>query len=382
MKKILIFGPIGDQGGRELETGFIAKSLSKDFEVRVLSSGNLTSKSQIFDFIPTDKVLTLNQLIYKSSIWFRFLAFVSALKSNKIINKFSFVSNSVARKTGYRTYAIKKIQNEVLQSDLIILCAQLSSNYLEEIVSIAKKKGIKTVLRTSMTIKEADIQNKDWLSDISLFIHHSLSNAQKLNSISNYNFKLIDQCTYSEFEMLNLSLPKKISTFLYAGRISEEKGILEFVNCFKKVGQDFKLIIIGDGPLSAELISKTNSLDNITYLGFKPYEELTEFKKKSDVIVIPSYEESGPLIGLEAMASARLIISTKVGAMPERLKDLKNQFWIKANDCQSIEKILIKLTELSDQEVTSIALENRIRYQKHYLKEHISGQYKNAIFNL
>ena len=70
-KKILFIGPIGDFGGRELETGFMAKSLSNDFDIEILSTGNLTLNSQIFDFVPTEIVQTLNECIYKNSFRFR-----------------------------------------------------------------------------------------------------------------------------------------------------------------------------------------------------------------------------------------------------------------------------------------------------------------------
>jgi hypothetical protein len=67
MQKILIIGPFSDFGGRELETGFIANSFSKNFDVSVCSTSIPTSKSQIFNFNPNIKSSNISNLLYKSN---------------------------------------------------------------------------------------------------------------------------------------------------------------------------------------------------------------------------------------------------------------------------------------------------------------------------
>ena len=46
---MLIIGPIGDFGGRELEAGFIANSLSDNYDVEICSIGNITKNSQVYE---------------------------------------------------------------------------------------------------------------------------------------------------------------------------------------------------------------------------------------------------------------------------------------------------------------------------------------------
>ena len=116
---------------------------------------------------------------------------------------------------------------------------QLTSNYLKEIAEYSHSLKKPIVLRTSTTIKESDIVEKGWLKEITLFIHHSKSNAKKLEFIENYNYTLVDQCTFKEEEMLEIKPVETFNKLLYVGRISEEKGIVDFVNIFN----DFHIII-------------------------------------------------------------------------------------------------------------------------------------------
>jgi glycosyltransferase involved in cell wall biosynthesis len=381
-KKLLFIGPIGDIGGRELETGFMAKSLSNEFDIEILSTGNLTFKSQIFDFVSPRIVQTLNECIYKSNFWFRTLSQLSAKNSKQIKDKYFYTSNTIAKKTGYRAYANKQLKEKINNSEIVILCMQLTSNYIKEIVEYSFNLKKPIVLRTSTTINHVNEQDWDWLKKIDLFIHHSESNASKLNALENYKYTIIDQCTYKEKEMLNIQPTKSIGTLLYVGRISEEKGIIPFVNMFNKLNTDLRLKIVGDGSQFNQLKTLAESNKNIELLGFLSQDEIVNKLEEADAAIIPSYEESGPLIGLEAMASAKIIISTKVGAMATRLDGLNNQFWFNVDDIESFKEVINEISNMSNEEIEKIALENRTRYLDKYQMDKIRSQYKNAIFKL
>ena len=99
-QRLLIIGPLGDIGGRELETGFIADTFSEVYNIKIFSTGNLTSKSQIFDFVSQDQVMTLNGKILKKSPWFRALSYLSYLKSSKKKPLVNYTSNSLSKKNG------------------------------------------------------------------------------------------------------------------------------------------------------------------------------------------------------------------------------------------------------------------------------------------
>lgn len=381
-QKLLIIGPLGDIGGRELETGFISDTLSEDYNIKIFSTGNLSSKSQIFDFVSKEQVVTLNETMFRTSLWFRILSYLSYFKAGKKESVINYVSNNLAKKTGYRSFAISHIKQAIEDVDIIIICAQISSNYVQEIVEFSNLKNKPIVLRTSNTIRESDVKNNNWLNGIDLYIHHSLSNAKRLSSLKNHNYVLIDQCTFKEAEMLKIKPSNAFKSLLYVGRLSHEKGIKELVHIFKNHTIDLDLKIIGDGDLFKTLNSSCSHIDNIQLLGYLNQNEIIEHIKKADAIVIPSHEESGPLVGLEGMASARLILSTKVGAMPSRLEDSENQFWFNVNEPQTFLKAIETIKNLSPSKIEHIAEGNRLKYLKKYKMSLIKSQYKNTIFNL
>ena len=64
MKKILIIGPIGDFGGRELMTGFIANVLSEIYHVEVCSTVAISNKTQVKEFF-NGPVYGIGGLLFK-----------------------------------------------------------------------------------------------------------------------------------------------------------------------------------------------------------------------------------------------------------------------------------------------------------------------------
>ena len=112
--------------------------------------------------------------------------------------------------------------------------------------------------------------------------------------------------------------------YLYIGRISEEKGILTLIDAVIQIGT-IELKIIGDGPLKEELISYAKSKDkneSIVFIGQKSREELIEFYMNCKAVIVPSicYETFG-LVILEAFACGKPVIGSRLGPIPELIKD-------------------------------------------------------------
>ncbi|OZV67580.1 glycosyltransferase family 4 protein [Winogradskyella aurantia] len=382
--KILIVGPIGDAGGRELETGFIAETLLEmDCELQIVSTIDYTINSQVFDFIEGHYMSSLNSEVLKKSTWFRMLATLAHLRSNKERPLSAFASNSYAKKLGFKSYALKTLKNLVFEADLVFFCAQLTSAYLNDIAEYASELNKPIVLRTTGNILDCDTKQKDWLEKITLFIHHSQTNANRLSFLKNYNYEIIDQCTFKEDDLLNLTPTKEFRSLLYIGRLSKEKGIEELVSVIKThkdIG--LKLNIVGDGPLGEPLQESCQDIKAIEFFGYQKQDKVIKHIQSCDAIIIPSFEEAGPLVGLEAMAAARLIISTKVGAMPHRLHNTLNQFWFEVGNPKSLLDVITRIKSLTSSEIEEIANQNREQYIADYKKSTIRNLYKNTIFNL
>lgn len=110
---------------------------------------------------------------------------------------------------------------------------------------------------------------------------------------------------YSYEKKENLTL-----TYLYVGRLSEEKNLSFLVEIFNE--RQEKLIIVGDGPEAYNLKRKAKS--NISFLGYINNKDLKQIYKSADVFVLPSKSEPWGLVIEEALNfGLPIIISNKVG---------------------------------------------------------------------
>ena len=377
-KKILLFGPIANFGGRELETGFIAHSLSFKYEVDVCTTGFLTKESQLFHFDKNQKAFSLQDTLCDKYFSIKILSFLSYLKNCQeggILSKYA--NNVIAKKYfGYDRKRILTIKELVSKYDLVFICAQLSSNLVSEVVKFAKENKKKVVFRTTGAIKNP---NYNFLEDVDLFIHHSNNNANKLLNLKNHNYRIIDQCAFNEYKLLNIPYVRnEVKSFLTIARLVKEKNIDIVIKAFKKSKKDGdKLYVIGDGIDLKNLIKVAGKDNDIIFTGFVSNNDLDFLFSKVDCVIISYFElETGPLTGIEAMASARLIISSKTGAMEERLTFSK--YWFE-NNVDELTKQIQKLKELDKNEVFDFSKKIRDRYEEEYSMDKISRKYLEAV---
>ncbi|MFL5928955.1 MAG: glycosyltransferase family 4 protein [Gaiellaceae bacterium] len=91
---------------------------------------------------------------------------------------------------------------------------------------------------------------------------------------------------------------------LFAGRLSEEKGILDFVQATEGLAR----VIVGDGPLRVRVPEA---------LGFAPPRELGAYYERAAVVCVPSRREGYGLAAREAMAYGRPLVASRVGGLAD-----------------------------------------------------------------
>lgn len=116
---------------------------------------------------------------------------------------------------------------------------------------------------------------------------------------------------------------------VYAGRITEIKGIRELLQAFigLKSYPMIKLLLIGSkesdadntGRFATEIHELSQQLGKqIRYTGFIPYKDIPGILKMGDVSIVPSIcEEAFSLSALESMAAGLPVIATRTGGIPE-----------------------------------------------------------------
>jgi glycosyltransferase involved in cell wall biosynthesis len=91
---------------------------------------------------------------------------------------------------------------------------------------------------------------------------------------------------------------------LFAGRLSEEKGILEFLEATEGLPR----VIVGDGPLRERVPEA---------VGFVPPAELGAYYQRAAVVCVPSRREGYGMTAREAMAHGRPVVATRVGGLAD-----------------------------------------------------------------
>lgn len=378
-KKILISGLLGAKGGRELEAAFIAQILEKEYDVTLLSTINVHPDSDIYAFNFKGRVDSLNMLLYRTNLLVRCTTYLMYAFRKKIRANHYHVSNKLTRNV-MDMDAVKKrtIAKYIKSFDAIIICAQLHSQQMDSLVSSAKEEQIPTIFRTTGSINLSAVQQHEWLYGVTHFIHHSEENAKKLNNIKNHKYTIIDQCAFQESALLKVSLvSEKVTKFFCLGRLDENKNIDSVIRAFQQLlNLDITLTIVGDGHDKKKLQVLASSDSRIVFKPAIKHDDIVACYKNHHCLIIASHLESGPLTGIEAMAAGRVIVSTKVGAMPERLP--QHPFWFDGTS----ESLIVTLTDLvqrNSDEISDLADYGRERYLEKFSKEQIKKQYLTVV---
>ncbi len=102
-------------------------------------------------------------------------------------------------------------------------------------------------------------------------------------------------------------------TIVFVGRLIQVKGLEYLIKALPRVRGNAQLVILGDGPLRAELERLARELGVEKKIFFVKRGDVAEFLKASDVFVLPSVSEGLPIALLEAMAARRACVVTDIG---------------------------------------------------------------------
>ena len=379
-KKILLIGPISDFGGREIEVHFIASILAEHYNVQLLSSTKMSNNSSAIIRHRNFTWDSIERKIYRKNIFIKFLSWLTKFLNKRDESAINFVGNKISHRIyDFRLLYLRTIQEIILKNDLVIFCGEFKSGWLKEIVEYSSLNGIPLIFRTTGTILSTSPDLGNFFNGRNCVLIHSSSNMQALNKNDNFNSIIIDQTSVIEHKLLaiNLKCVSNKLTFGFLGRFGGQKGILELLSVMGTL--ENTLIIAGDGPLLNEVTSHCDKNQNLNYIGKLSKEEVAIFFEKIDVLIISSYEEAGPLVGIEAMAAGKLVISTRVGATEDRLANTDNQFWFNINQPKSLERVIYKLELLSGDKRYKIKKQMREKYLSHYSNSVISSQYLNIV---
>lgn len=160
---------------------------------------------------------------------------------------------------------------------------------------------------------------------VRLFICPSRFLLEKLVSFGIERDRLVDLPYFLPVERYVPS-PATDGYYVYAGRLSREKGLPTLLDAHARLPRGGRpaLRILGDGPIRAALEAKRESLalDDVTFEGHQQPERLHEIVARARFVAVPSeWYENYPYAILEAFALGRPVLGTRIGGIPELVRD-------------------------------------------------------------
>jgi len=105
---------------------------------------------------------------------------------------------------------------------------------------------------------------------------------------------------------------------VYAGRLSREKGLGTLMRAAEAAR--VPLVVAGTGPLEESL--RAEAPQGVRFVGRVPGDEVDRLLAGSRAAVVPSeWAENAPMAVLEPMVLGRPVIATRIGGIPEQIRD-------------------------------------------------------------
>jgi glycosyltransferase involved in cell wall biosynthesis len=146
-----------------------------------------------------------------------------------------------------------------------------------------------------------------------------------------------------------LGVPQEAFLVLAFGRLVEKKGFRYLVEAAAMTG-GVRVVIAGEGDLKPELAAQArDTRAPVSFCGALSRDEMAAALQAADVVVVPSVvDRAGNVDGLpntvlEAMASGRALVATRVAGIPDVVADGVNGLLVPEKDASALAAALRRL---------------------------------------
>jgi glycosyltransferase involved in cell wall biosynthesis len=138
------------------------------------------------------------------------------------------------------------------------------------------------------------------------------------------------------------------------GRFIAVKGFSFLIDAFaaaRSSRPDLHLVLVGDGDLREKLQSRAREAgvsENVSFPGTVGRDEIAAYFAAAQIVVVPSVHDRGlvdglPNVALEAMAAGRPLVATRVGGLPQLVREGENGLLVDEKDPAGLAGAILSL---------------------------------------
>ncbi|MBN2284810.1 MAG: glycosyltransferase family 4 protein [Tissierellales bacterium] len=179
------------------------------------------------------------------------------------------------------------------------------------------------------------------------------------------------------------------------GRLSKEKAQQNLLSAAEKIlktKHNIVFLFVGDGPLKD--ILKDESIEITKRTGWKneaglsnPFifagvrEDMPDIYSLIDLFVLPSLTEGLPMVLLEAMASEKPVIATRVGEIPKVIEHDYSGLLVEPGDVQGLADSIMMLLENPDK-ASQLAKNGYRKVEQEFSSKRMANEYMKVYHEL
>ena len=122
---------------------------------------------------------------------------------------------------------------------------------------------------------------------------------------------------------------------LFIGRLTTAKGVNFLIEAMRECPGE-SLTVVGDGPERQRLEELATGLPNVRFAGAVPRAEVDRLLSSARLLVQPSLQEGQPNTVMEAMAKGVPVVATRVGGVPDLVRDGVTGFLVEPGDVPAL----------------------------------------------
>jgi glycosyltransferase involved in cell wall biosynthesis len=135
----------------------------------------------------------------------------------------------------------------------------------------------------------------------------------------------------------------------WVGRMTAVKRTDDVLRAFRELldrGIDAYLCLVGDGPDRRDLERRAHELGLVRRCLFVGYQDdVAPYYEAIDALLLPSVNEGTPVSVIEALAARRPAVATRVGGVPDVVRDGVDGFLVETGDVDALADGLARLAQ-------------------------------------